>query len=415
MQTIENGVSTRWLIGTTIAIGTIALCPPLPVEAQETVETRQRTAVQMLERLNDSQVSTYSQQGRFFRNLQMSGIPGIKQRTLDYFYQSLPFRSSVVQYAIARRPELKTVISRVMRVQSNTNGNDFRTITCMNNELGTKVPPSPQIDTQLNLVCAPGTTDVSMTADEKANEKAYWYVASINRGQQAYYLERNRFSFSFTELGMGMPDEAARHRFVLAPNAKSTLIYAIARDASTTSYVGIAVAFDAGSPMDYVTMSLICKNIQPGPIRPAAPIVKPDGTPACASGTIEFEIQTPSNNSEAKTYVGSMNRAQQAFYLENSRFATRFRDLGLGPRDTTTGFQYSIESSTEHSFQYAIARDNSLTSYVGAVIIGTASNGEMTTLAILCENDRPGILRPPAPIITPRVGMTCAPGTTPVQ
>ena len=37
--------------------------------------------------------------------------------------------------------------------------------------------------------------------------------------------------------------------------------------------------------------------------------------------------------SEAKTYVGSMNRAQQAYYLENDSFVDstgNFGDLGLG-------------------------------------------------------------------------------------
>ncbi|MGB7084463.1 MAG: type IV pilin-like G/H family protein, partial [Phormidesmis sp.] len=34
--------------------------------------------------------------------------------------------------------------------------------------------------------------------------------------------------------------------------------------------------------------------------------------------------------SEAKTYVGSMNRAQQAYYLERGAFTGTITDLGLG-------------------------------------------------------------------------------------
>lgn len=45
--------------------------------------------------------------------------------------------------------------------------------------------------------------------------------------------------------------------------------------------------------------------------------------------------------SEAKTYVGSMNRAQQAFYLEQNQFAAdgEFGSLGLGIATQTTNYK----------------------------------------------------------------------------
>src|SRR4028118_180080 len=45
--------------------------------------------------------------------------------------------------------------------------------------------------------------------------------------------------------------------------------------------------------------------------------------------------------SEAKTYAGSMNRGQQAYYLENDEFSTEIGELGLGIKTQTANYIYS--------------------------------------------------------------------------
>ena len=96
--------------------------------------------------------------------------------------------------------------------------------------------------------------------------------------------------------------------------------------------------------------------------------------------------------SEAKTYVGSMNRAQQAYYLENTQFAlnSNFGSLGLGIATQTVNYQYSISSnstaSTVTNQAKTILALAPLKSYIGGVMVGTvAATSEATTLAILCE------------------------------
>src|SRR4028118_514736 len=42
--------------------------------------------------------------------------------------------------------------------------------------------------------------------------------------------------------------------------------------------------------------------------------------------------------SEAKQYIGSMNRSQQAVYAENGRFATSVGELNLGIKTTTQNY-----------------------------------------------------------------------------
>ncbi len=50
--------------------------------------------------------------------------------------------------------------------------------------------------------------------------------------------------------------------------------------------------------------------------------------------------------SEAKTYVGSMNRGQQAYYLEKTAFVTDNQDfgkLGLGVATQTENYKYQVK------------------------------------------------------------------------
>ncbi|MEH2337549.1 type IV pilin-like G/H family protein [Nostoc sp.] len=95
--------------------------------------------------------------------------------------------------------------------------------------------------------------------------------------------------------------------------------------------------------------------------------------------------------SEAKTYVGSMNRAQQAFYLENTGFTTSIGALGLGIATQTVNYQYAVinaDTSTVNNQAIVINSAAPLKSYVGAVEVTTqAATNEATTIAILCESN----------------------------
>ena len=56
-----------------------------------------------------------------------------------------------------------------------------------------------------------------------------------------------------------------------------------------------------------------------------------------------FNQANKAKQSEAKTYAGSMNRAQQAYYLENSEFAPQPAELGLGIQTSTENYSYTVE------------------------------------------------------------------------
>ncbi|HEY9751379.1 MAG TPA: type IV pilin-like G/H family protein [Coleofasciculaceae cyanobacterium] len=100
---------------------------------------------------------------------------------------------------------------------------------------------------------------------------------------------------------------------------------------------------------------------------------------------------------EAKTNIGSLNRAQQAYYLEKNEFANQsnFGNLGLGIKTTTVNYNYSIvdggaNSSAVSNLAKTVNANAPLKDYVGAVNVGTVTTtSEATTLAVLCEADKP--------------------------
>ena len=97
--------------------------------------------------------------------------------------------------------------------------------------------------------------------------------------------------------------------------------------------------------------------------------------------------------SEAKTYVGSMNRAQQAYYLENSAFTTSSAQLGLGIATSTENYSYAIGSANASSVtNKGVSQKASLKSYAGGVALADVAGGgtDKTTIAVLCEASSAG-------------------------
>jgi type IV pilus assembly protein PilA len=117
--------------------------------------------------------------------------------------------------------------------------------------------------------------------------------------------------------------------------------------------------------------------------------------------------------SEAKTYTGSMNRSQQAYYLEKQQFAPNLVTLAVGVAQTTENYGYGIARNGGKSASGVTQSVNvfgiplptvtavgagtvsdSITGgaaapikgYTGGVNVATPTgSNEATTLAVLCE------------------------------
>ena len=95
---------------------------------------------------------------------------------------------------------------------------------------------------------------------------------------------------------------------------------------------------------------------------------------------------------EAQTYVGSINRGQQAYYLEKTVFG-KLSNLELGISNTSN---YTYDSTPTPTVANTFATPKGiLKAYSGKVWIATATDGTATTLALLCEQ---GAGAAPAPV-----------------
>jgi hypothetical protein len=180
------------------------------------------------------------------------------------------------------------------------------------------------------------------------------------------------------------------------------------------------VIISRSSTGDSTFASIICITDRSSLRRiPPAPTIGSNPKLACSADTQRWtlnSIQTPEEmNNEARQQVGAMMRRQQAYFLENSRFASTFDELGGDFIPDTVGYSYVIEKTNQSAIQYGIAQKANLKSVVGAVFVIPLGVNEATSVGILCENIQPGTFRPAPPIISANQLPTCAPGTTLVR
>ena len=95
--------------------------------------------------------------------------------------------------------------------------------------------------------------------------------------------------------------------------------------------------------------------------------------------------------SEAKTYVGTLNRTQQAYFLENTKFATNLTNMADPIPTQTVNYNYLSGTSTATAaLSTGTARVAALRSYGGTVFLATnTTTSETSTLAIAYESDVP--------------------------
>ena len=97
--------------------------------------------------------------------------------------------------------------------------------------------------------------------------------------------------------------------------------------------------------------------------------------------------------SEAKQYTGSMNRAQQAYFLENAQFTTSMDQLGLGIRTQTENYAYVVNGNNTLVANNGLSLKATLKSYMGVTVKSVVlSTSEATTLAVLCQSKDVGDL-----------------------
>lgn len=155
-------------------------------------------------------------------------------------------------------------------------------------------------------------------------------------------------------------------------------------------------------------LRLELKDITPGQPRPTAfspnallfERVSDATTVPDTIQVVELESQTnPSGSAIVAQYITLLSRAQQAYYLENGRFAADIQELGIVTALETELYRYNIVPSPDSTQSVAITaqpKESGLPSYIGAVF-ATKGDSETITVATICETKEPSTSPPPMP------------------
>ncbi|MEB3231775.1 MAG: WG repeat-containing protein [Leptolyngbyaceae bacterium] len=225
--------------------------------------------------------------------------------------------------------------------------------------------------------------------------EARTYIGSMNRAQQAYYSELSRFSSSFRDLGLGINPETENYIYRIdevAPN--QALMTATAKQQGLHSYVGIARAIRQAR--GWTTSVVICQTEQPS-MNPPTDAPSGQGDPQCPPGTLdeaavraERGVSLVGTRLEVRLYVGLLNRAQQAYYLERGQFSSNLNNLETGMNSEAQHYIYSIDAVNQSQvWMTATAQRSRLPSYISIVWVDQMDDGNSTTRAMLCETNQP--------------------------
>jgi len=94
---------------------------------------------------------------------------------------------------------------------------------------------------------------------------------------------------------------------------------------------------------------------------------------------------------EARIYVSTLNRAQQAYIMEHAKFTKDIGQLGTTLRNSSN-YTYTIavaSNNDPYALNYAESQIPTLRPYVGMTAIISPVAGDAITTAILCESGSP--------------------------
>jgi len=104
-------------------------------------------------------------------------------------------------------------------------------------------------------------------------------VSAMLRGQQAHFLEKNRFAATVEEIQIGIRPETENYRYAvqIQPDARSTKVTAKPKDLTLKSYTGAVFVVPQGG--ETTTIKGLCESEEPTNQLPAMPTLNASTTP----------------------------------------------------------------------------------------------------------------------------------------
>lgn len=100
--------------------------------------------------------------------------------------------------------------------------------------------------------------------------------------------------------------------------------------------------------------------------------------------------QALARQSEARNNIGTINRAQQAFYLEKARFASTIVEAGVGISEESDNYKYTMVIVDEKQMVWFIAtpKTERTKNYIGITKL-ISENNQKFTRSVACESLQP--------------------------
>ncbi|MEM9771257.1 MAG: type IV pilin-like G/H family protein [Cyanobacteria bacterium P01_D01_bin.73] len=116
-----------------------------------------------------------------------------------------------------------------------------------------------------------------------------------------------------------------------------------------------------------------------------------DGNSQGSGGVDETYVNQAleAQQSEGQTYTGTMNRTQQAFYVETARFAESLDELKAGVPNTTDSYQYTTQVIAGKAVSLAQSQNPQLRSFKGIIEIDETKGISRSALCITSEPRMP--------------------------
>lgn len=113
---------------------------------------------------------------------------------------------------------------------------------------------------------------------------------------------------------------------------------------------------------------------------------------------------------EAKSFINSVNKSQQIFYLQHGKFASSFEELAIPLQSQPESYEYQIVSANQQqALVTAQAKKPDLRSYTGAVFV----TGE-STIDQICQTNQPSKTPPSQPEVVENT-IQCPAGSSPLS
>ena len=209
-------------------------------------------------------------------------------------------------------------------------------------------------------------------------------ISQIMRAQASYRWENQHFASSLEALDGDWPETTEHYQFELIVKEPAVFIVAHPTHPDLHSFIGVAQRVER--EWGELIVRADCRSPEPTAQIPTLEVLtlgNHDLALECPDGFDHFGVGI------APTYIGALNRAQQAHRLESPQFSADIESLNLGFLTETEFHRYEIvlEEGTEDliAVQLALPKYDGIPAYMGIVTVIETEDDYSTLEAILCR------------------------------